>query len=73
MQISLCSVDFEMLFWTPWTCANHSENFAAWWHWAWRMICDVKQSGERTCVAGLQNRKTFAVKIMLSSDDVRFE
>jgi len=27
MQTDLCIADFEMLFWTLWTCANHSESF----------------------------------------------
>ena len=54
MHTNLCSGDFEMLFWTLWTCANHSESFVTWRHCAWRMIFDVQLSSEPTCIASLQ-------------------
>jgi len=57
MQTSLCSADFEMLNWTLWTRANHSQSFVTWRHCAWRIICYVKLSGEPTCTAALQNLK----------------
>ena len=56
MRTNLCSAEFEM-FWTLWTCGNHSESFVTWRHCAWQMICDVKLSGKPTCVAALQNLK----------------
>ena len=57
MQTKPFSAEFEMLFWTLRTCANHSESFVTWRHSAWRMICDVKLSGKPTCIAALQNLK----------------
>jgi len=57
MQTNPFSAEFEMLFWTLRTCANHSESFVTWRHSAWRMICDVKLSGKPTCIAALQNLK----------------
>ena len=36
-----------MLFWTLWTCANHSESFVTWRHCVWWMICDRSEGGGR--------------------------
>ena len=73
-QTNLCIADFEMLFWTLWTCANHSESFVTWSHCAWRMILWRKTFRPAIPAPQLcRTLKTLATLIMLFSNNARFE